>query len=156
MIVFNSIDKEKTDFYKKDLIELFKLSFCSSFPNETFEDEFIEQKVEQCLEFYCKDEAVIICAIDKNKNDVCGFIYFYEKNERNNRIIHLNHIAVKLDRKRQGIATGLISHMEKYARKNKVYKIGLDVTLDNKSAVSLYKKLNFKEIRSYMVKDINL
>lgn len=156
MIVFNRLDKEKTDFYKKDLVELFKLSFYSSFPNETFEDEFIEQKVEQCLDFYCKDEANVICAIDNERNILCGIIYFYEKTERNSKIVHLNHIAVKPEYQKQGIATELIDCMEKYAKKNRISKIGLDVTIDNKSAVSLYKKLHFKETRSYMVKDINL
>lgn len=153
MIEYKSLDKEKIDFFQKDLIELFTNSFNSSFPNEKFEDEFIIQKVEQCLSFYDKGEAVVICAIDTNTNRIVGFIYFYEKDEREKTIIHLNHIAVKPDWQKQGIATELINRMEKYAKENKISKISLDVTLENKSAVLLYKKLHFKEIRMHMEKD---
>ncbi len=153
MIEYKSLDKEKIDFFQKDLIELFTNSFNSSFPNEKFEEEFIIQKVEQCISFYDKGEAFVICAYDTNKNIICGLIYFYEKQERNNKIIHLNHIAVKKEYQKQGIATELISRMEKYAKENKISKISLDVTLENKSAVLLYKKLHFKEIRMHMEKD---
>ncbi len=153
MIEYKSLDKEKIDFFQKDLIELFTNSFNSSFPNEKFEDEFIIQKVEQCISFYNKGEAFVTCAYDTNTNILCGLIYFYEKEERNSKIIHLNHIAVKKEYQKQGIATALINHMEKYAKENKISKISLDVTLENKSAVLLYKKLHFKEIRMHMEKD---
>ena len=154
MIIFEDLNKKNIDFHIKDLIELLKISFSYSFPNEKFTDEFIIQKVEQCLSFYDKGEAVVICAIDTNTNRIVGFIYFYEKDEREKTIIHLNHIAVKPDWQKQGIATELINRMEKYAKENKIYRIGLDVTLENKSAELLYKKLHFKEIRVHMEKEL--
>ena len=50
--------------------------------------------------------------------------------------------------RKQGLAEFLLTHLEIYAKAEKIAKIWLEVHEDNKSAISLYRKLNFKEIGS--------
>lgn len=55
------------------------------------------------------------------------------------------NIAVKIDYRRQGIATLLINHILNFCKEKNIKTIHLEVNEENFSAISLYQKFGFKK-----------
>ena len=68
----------------------------------------------------------------------------------------LEHICVKKDYRRKGVAGALIDVVINECRRNKKRKIELGVDLDNNSALNFYKKNGFKIISYHMRRTIKL
>lgn len=84
-----------------------------------------------------KEAKVYIC-----NNEIIAFISYkilYERAE-------LDYIFVKIEERKNGIASELIKYMIDDCRLNKVQKIDLEVNYLNKSAINLYQKFGFKVI----------
>ena len=81
---------------------------------------------------------------------VWAYIYDFLKNSR----VHVNYIAVNRLHRGNGIAKLLLREAEYFAKLNSIKEIDLNVSLENKSGVSLYRSLRFKEDTMHMVKNI--
>ena len=62
--------------------------------------------------------------------------------------LEILRLGVHPNWRKQGLAEFLLTHLEIYAKTEKIAAIWLEVHEDNKSAISLYRKLNYKEIGS--------
>lgn len=59
---------------------------------------------------------------------------------------HITNIVVKKDRRNNKIGTELLKELIKMAKKEKIEFLTLEVNVNNKIAINLYKKYNFKEV----------
>ena len=77
-------------------------------------------------------------------SDVCslGFLVFQSIPPE----LEILRLAVHPDWRKQGLARFMLTHLEKYAKSDKIDSIWLEVHEDNKTAISLYNKLSYKEI----------
>ncbi|MCG2726060.1 MAG: GNAT family N-acetyltransferase [Elusimicrobia bacterium] len=79
---------------------------------------------------------------EDGKKSIKGFINFWILPPS----IQLNAIIVSRDSLRNKIASGLMSKMLEYAKKNSCSEIDLEVNVKNKAAVSFYNKMGFKKV----------
>ncbi|WP_017187490.1 GNAT family N-acetyltransferase, partial [Alkalibacillus haloalkaliphilus] len=84
--------------------------------------------------------------------ELVGFIWFFEKDIGDHKVIHINHFVVKENKQGLGIGTSLWNEVERYANDKKIIDIELFVTKTNETAVDFYKKRNFEVERLYMKK----
>lgn len=59
---------------------------------------------------------------------------------------HITNIVVKKDERRKHIGTQLLEELINMARKQRLKCITLEVNVNNKNAIQLYKKHNFEEV----------
>lgn len=83
-----------------------------------------------------------------------GFVWVYIYNFLKNSRVHVNYIAINRLHRGNGIAKLLLREAEYFAKLNNIKEIDLNVSLENKSGVSLYRSLRFKEDTMHMVKNI--
>jgi len=77
-----------------------------------------------------------------NKDELCAYVCFWKiENE-----VHINNIAVKETNRQQGIAQKLLDKMIRFARKNNLKSMTLEVNEHNMSAQAFYKKNGFVEV----------
>lgn len=139
--------------YNKEIFSLFLLSFQKSFPEENFSSDFIEGKVNQCLSFV-KDDDAFVYGILENDNLV-AFIYFYEKQFFEKKILHINHITVLESFQNKGYGSMLLKYVNDYAKQNNIMYIDLDVSVGNNVAFNLYNKLGFVDYRVNKIKKVD-
>ena len=78
----------------------------------------------------------------KQNEDICGFIgirIVFEEME-------IMNIVTDITKRNQGFASSLLSYIIKYAVKNNIEKINLEVNTNNKVAKNLYKSFGFVEV----------
>lgn len=90
------------------------------------------------------DKAVRFEAWDKEVLVGVLAVYF---NNLNNRIGYITNVSVLNRYSGRGIASNLIKNCIQYATENNFKEIVLEVNNENESAINLYKKFNFIEIK---------
>ena len=83
--------------------------------------------------------STILILKESLKGNTAGFIVFRTIGD----ITEINNIAVRLNKRRSGIAAALISHLTDIALKDKVAVIFLEVRSENQPAIKLYEKTGF-------------
>ncbi len=78
------------------------------------------------------------CLILEEDNQVIGYLYYSDIYER----LEINQIEIKDSKRSNGNATKLLNYLIKNSNKD----ITLEVRIDNKEAIGLYKKFDFVEI----------
>ena len=78
------------------------------------------------------------CLILEEDNEVIGYLYYSDIYER----LEINQIEIKETARSNGNATKLLNFLIKNNNKN----ITLEVRIDNKEAINLYKKFDFVEV----------
>ncbi len=81
----------------------------------------------------------ILVLKDSIKSKTAGFIVFRTIGD----ITEINNIAVRVSKRRAGIAAALISHLIDIALKDKASVIFLEVRSENRPAIKLYEKAGF-------------
>lgn len=84
----------------------------------------------------------ILVALEDNK--VIGFLLFTIEEDA----VDIDHIAVKKECEGKGIATSLLSYLEKYLLATCINKIFLEVRKSNDKAIRLYEKNKFEFYRT--------
>lgn len=102
-------------------------------------NEIIEQKKKLKKEFETNPFKIIYCF--KEKRNIIGFIEISHIYDR----IEIDYIYVLKEYRNKNIASSLIEKIITYGVENKVQNITLEVKVDNKPAVNLYKKYKFTE-----------
>ena len=59
---------------------------------------------------------------------------------------HITNIVVKKDKRNNKIGTKLLEELIKMSKEEKIKVLTLEVNVNNKIAINLYKKYNFKEV----------
>lgn len=80
--------------------------------------------------------------IIKQNEDILGFVgirIVFEEME-------IMNIVTRIDKRNEGFASKLFSHIIRYAHKNDIERINLEVNANNKSAIKLYKNFGFEEV----------
>jgi len=113
--------------------------------------EHCEKKSAELQQYLDDNQAVFIGAFD---DGIVGFIWAFIQTKNKQRRLHLNYLFVKEEYRRQKVATLLMSHLEEYARENKVQGVELFVNASNQNAIEFYLKHNFKKERMQLYKQI--
>ncbi|MCF7832377.1 MAG: ribosomal protein S18-alanine N-acetyltransferase [Candidatus Marinimicrobia bacterium] len=74
--------------------------------------------------------------------DICGYLCFWKISDE----LHINNIAVKEDRRQEGIAQKMIDKLLIFGRKNKSNMMILEVNEHNEKARKFYEKNGFVEV----------
>ena len=110
-------------------------------------------KIYRDMVSYIKDgSAIIVGAFEEKK--MIGFIWAYERYINDEKRYHINYFIISRENRKQGIGQKLMNQIYIIAKKNKVKKIELMVTMNNESAVKFYQKQNFKAERIMLCKEI--
>ena len=113
-----------------EIIEIENISFKSPWPREVFEMEF---KNKRAYNIVCKNE----------RGDLIGYCLSWLIYDE----VHILKVAVNEDYRNLGIGRKLIVNtLEYFITKGANHAI-LEVRLDNYSAISLYEKLGFENLR---------
>ena len=136
--------------YKIDIMTMLKQSYEKSFPTRSIDTASLLKRVEALKLYISENKAVVYGS--KIGLSLAGFIWFFEKDSINNKIIHINSFVVHKDFRRQGVGRALWIEVEKYANQKGIPEIELIVTKDNEDAVDFYKKSNFEVERLVMKK----
>lgn len=147
MFKFAIEDIEK---YKIDIMTMLKQSYGKSFPTKSIDTESLLQRVESLKLYISENKAVVYGS--KIDLSLAGFIWFFEKDSLNKKIIHINSFVVHEDFRRQGVGRALWIEVEKYVNQKGIPEIELIVTKENEDAVDFYKKRNFEVERLVMKK----
>lgn len=78
----------------------------------------------------------------KLKGELIGYIGCWFKNNANE--VHIVNLAVKRDKRRQGIGSYLIKEVVDMANNLEAESVTLEVRVTNKAAINLYKELGFQ------------
>lgn len=79
----------------------------------------------------------------KIEKEVIGYIGCWFKNHANE--VHIVNLAIKKNKRRQGIGTFLIEEVVKMAKNLEADNVTLEVRITNQAAIKLYKNLGFKK-----------
>ena len=92
------------------------------------------------------------CLVARNGHTVCGYVIFWSIPPE----IHVLNVAVKLDRRGQGLGRMMMNHMLKFARSHDSNEVFLEVRPSNTAAIRLYQSLGFKPVglrKNYYAED---
>ncbi len=76
------------------------------------------------------------------KSNIIGFINYYDLYDR----FEISYIEVKEQFRNKKIGTKLLDHLIDIGKKRKIENITLEVNVNNKYAIKLYEKFDFKKV----------
>ena len=76
------------------------------------------------------------------KSNIIGFVNYYDLYDR----FELSYIEVKSEFRNKKIGSYLIEHLIKIGTEKNIENITLEVNINNKNAIDLYKKYGFNEV----------
>lgn len=83
-----------------------------------------------------------IVAINSENNEVLGYAGIWQPTDE----VHITNIVIKKEYRNKKIGTKMLEELIKIAKKRKIKNITLEVNINNKIAIQLYNKYNFKEV----------
>lgn len=95
--------------------------------------------------FLAKPHVIVVVA--RHGEEVIGGLVAYEldKFERDRREIYIYDLAVAVEHRRKGVATGLIRELKRIARDRRAYVIYVQADRGDVPAVTLYESLGTRE-----------
>jgi diamine N-acetyltransferase len=137
----------------KEVEELHRLNASWNFkkPDPIFSEEYYEKLIndENCMFFLAKEE-----------NEIVGYSIAYKKEAsaipilKNRKWIHIDDLSVKSNQRKKGIGSMIMEEIEKYAKKNNINQIELNVWLFNTNAIDFYEKKGYEAFSQRMKKTI--
>ncbi|NLC65454.1 MAG: GNAT family N-acetyltransferase [Clostridium sp.] len=139
------IKKQVHKLYAEKRPDLYKVS------GVLYSEEFLKS-------FFENNKKVILVTISDNEIIAYSFLEFIDVNipmmvER--KYIYIHDFAVSKKYRNQGIASGLLIHIEEYAREKGALKLELAVHLFSQEAIKLYKKIGFTPRAVRMEKELD-
>lgn len=114
------------------------LSAFTALKNEFF--SFEGDLAEFCKKIYNHG----ICFVGQN-NEICAAIAFYA-NDTVSLTAFITSVLVSRNERGKGVATHLIKMAEDYCEQKQLKRIRLEVKYKNVAAISLYKKLGYRQV----------
>ncbi|MFA6859975.1 MAG: ribosomal protein S18-alanine N-acetyltransferase [Clostridia bacterium] len=130
--------KQKQDFYsinemtEADIDDVYSISF-EAFNLESASKNMIRD------EFHSEFKKFFVA---KENKEVIGFLTFMLLSGE----VELLDIAVKKGYQDKGIGSKLLEHLISFCKANNIKNIFLEVNVNNKKAITLYKKYDFKQV----------
>ncbi len=124
-----SLDVMKLDDLNK-VIKIEREAFSNPWNRKFFKEELIHNSFALYLTAKIEDEII-------------GYVGCWFKNRANE--VHIVNLAVKKNKRRQGIGTYLINEIVDMAKNLNAKSVTLEVRITNKAAIDLYKELGFIE-----------
>ena len=107
---------------------------------ENFDEFWNENVLKSELE---NPASTYIVAIDEeNDNEVVGYAGIWKPIDE----AHITNIVTKKDKRKNKIATKMLERLIEISKQRKLNNITLEVNINNKPAINLYKKYNFEEV----------
>lgn len=138
--------------YREEIINMLKQSFEKSFPEISFDFSSFNNRFESLTSYISEEKALVYGA--KNGENLAGFVWFFEKDTPNGKLIHINHFVVDECFRRLGAGSALWNKVESFASKRGIEEIELLVTKNNEDAVNFYLNRNFEVERLVMKKRV--
>jgi|LSQX01.3.fsa_nt_gb ribosomal protein S18 acetylase RimI-like enzyme len=136
------------DEHRLEIKSLLKQSFEISFPSERIDEDFLCNQVEFLREYMEQNKAKVFGALINGQ--LVGFVWVFEKESINSRILHINHLVVDEGFRRRGIGRLLLQAVRDYAIKRQVEEVELMVSKVNQAAIGFYEKNGFETSRYLM------
>ncbi len=80
--------------YKNDIKTLIKLAYSASFKDIYIKESFFDDKFNELQKYLNNKQCYLLLAKNKKEENIVGLCHFFIKNEFNQKIAHLNQIAV--------------------------------------------------------------
>ena len=107
---------------------------------ENFDEFWNENVLKSELE---NPASTYIVAIDEeNDNEVVGYAGIWQPIDE----AHITNIVTKKDKRKNKIATKMLERLIEISKQRKLNNITLEVNINNKPAINLYKKYHFEEV----------
>jgi len=137
--------------YRNIILDLLWDNYKINFPKYIIKKSYCNKKINELLIYLKENKAVIFGAFN---NNLCGFVWVYTRDFFGKKHLHINHIVVKENFRREGIGRNLINRIEEYCKENNIFNIELMVSKSNLEAIKFYKDKGFNIERVKFVKKI--
>jgi ribosomal protein S18 acetylase RimI-like enzyme len=94
------------------------------------------------------------CLLAQENGEIIGAVFVEEKLTFYSKAAHIKSIFVKKGWQRRGIGKRLMENCLEVLKKKGINTVSLSVDIENKSAISLYKKYGFEPFRMLFRKNI--
>lgn len=141
---------ENIETIKKFLVISYNDNF---FISENLCNSTVENKILELCEYIKINKAILYGVfID---DSLVGIVWLYKHDYFDEPRLHVNHIIVDEDFRKQGIAKKLLAKAEEVAADLKISTIDLYVSENNFVATDMYKGLGYLTERRYLTKKLN-
>ncbi|MDD6647457.1 MAG: GNAT family N-acetyltransferase [Firmicutes bacterium] len=139
--------------YYTEIIEYYfsNIKLCNYLETFTYEDA--KAKIDSLINHQRNGDAIVFGAINEDKS-ICGYIWAYKYRYREENRVYINEIRVSEEYRKRGVATKLISAVEKVANEIGVQAVYIHAEGDNKKAQNLYIKEGYNIERIQLRKQI--
>lgn len=146
------LDIRQYDAVQSGLKGLIQDTMLCNFPDAVIDDAYYPDTLCKIRHYLEDGSAVIYAAMDEDR--LCGWIWCHEICRFDEKRLHIAHLAVEKQCRKQGIGRLLIQRVEAYALENGYSGLELFVTRSNKSAVRFYEKQGYEVDRLFLRKGL--
>lgn len=147
------LNEKNFELYKKDINALMKENYRINLGELEDIDIIVNNKCNEIPKFLINGSAYILVCVEEKK--AIAFLWAYQKEEIQEKMIHVSHIIVKENYQRKGIGKILMENLENEMKKRNIYIVDLVTTADNNKAMNFYKKSGFQVKRVFLRKKIS-
>ena len=101
-----------------------------------------------------KDGSAILIGAYSN-GTIVGFLWAHRNVFLGERRVHLAHIVVKSNFRRNSVGTQLLHELEKISQFEEINKIELMASIENEQTIEFYKSMNYRVSRVQLEKSFN-
>ena len=136
---------ETVDKYRKEIAQFYfkNVSSCSCLGHYTFNEAY--EKIGDLIS-HLRDNTAIGYGLFE-KDEICGYVWAYPHQFREEKRIYVNEIRIREDCREQGYGKELLRLVENKARDMGFPSVYLHVEADNPDAISIYRSCGYSEER---------
>lgn len=146
------LNPEKIQRYKQEIAQFYydNAKSCSCSEHFTFEEAL--KKIDDFKDHLKKDECLGYGIF--NGNEICGFIWAYPHQFREEKRMYINEIHIKKEYRNNGFGKALLKLVEKKAKEKGIGALYLHAEANNAGVIKLYEALGYIEERIQLKKAI--
>ncbi len=119
-----------------------------NYPDLQISVSYCREKFENLISFMREDNAFIWAAFLGGR--LAGFAWAFKHEYFGETRLHINHIYVKKDYRKKGVAKSLMAALQNWTNQNGIRCQDLYVRSDNAAALALYSSIGFVTEKIYM------
>ncbi len=153
MVIFKLLDSETAEAYRKEIARFYYDNVRSNafLGHYTYEEAY--EKIGSLIDHLANGTAIAYGAFEKE--ELCGFIWAYRHQFREEERMYVSEIRVKAEYRNRGIGTELLRLVEGKAKEMGIRAMYLHAEAWNIDARRLYEANGYKEERIQLRKTIN-